>query len=65
MYGGFVPSFSEWGMTLGDTGMMVGQSSVPGTGTGGMLLSKVVQDEASDRQDLLGQPWELGHVSDR
>jgi hypothetical protein len=52
-------------MTLGDTGTMVGQSSVPGTGTGGMLLSKAVQDEASDRQDLLGQPWELGHVSDR
>jgi hypothetical protein len=52
-------------MTLGDTGTMVSQSSVPGTGTGGMLLSKAVQDEASDRQDLLGQPWELGHVSDR
>jgi hypothetical protein len=41
-----------------------GQSSVPGTGVGGMLLSQTLQDEVSHHQVLLSQLQELGNVLD-
>jgi hypothetical protein len=46
----------------GATEMAAGQSSVPGTGVGGMLLSHALP---SHRQDLLSHLWELRNVPDR
>jgi hypothetical protein len=51
--------------SLGTKGMATIRSSVPGIGTGGMLLSQMPLDETSRRQDLPSYLQKLGNVPDR